>query len=89
METADFYKELISRRAVLIKQYGTLRRCAVKLINRGAVGFDKEHHRYYMRTGDYFRGTGRDRRAAVMLMQLQSMIAEQAMRLLELEQIIP
>jgi hypothetical protein len=88
MENADFYKELIARRSVLISQYGVLRRCAAKLIRRGAVGFDKDHHRYYVRVGDYFRGTGKDLRAAKQLMVLQSAIAEQAMRLLELEQII-
>jgi len=88
MNNTDFNTELKLRRAALIEQYARLRRIAAILIQRGSVRFDKDQHSYYMRTGDYFRGSIKDRMAAMKLMELQKLIRDQAVRLLDLERII-
>jgi hypothetical protein len=88
MNNRNFNTELITRRAVLVEQYARFKRCAAILMKRGSVRFDKERHTYFIRVGDYFRGTGRDYVAAKKLMELQSLIKEQSVRLLELEDII-
>lgn len=88
MNNRDFRRELIKRRKVLVRQYATLRRCAAKLIKRGTVRFDSERHTYIVRVGDYRRGSFRDLMAAKKLIELQMQIKGQAMRLLELEDVI-
>jgi len=96
MNPNEMKHELVNRRAALVEQQARLKRIAAILMERGVVCFDKERHcyaiskhpRHFIRVDGKVRPAGRDMIAALKLMELQSLIKDQAVRLLELEDIL-